>query len=70
MTEPLDSFLYPKRTCVGQLTPDNLQFNSDLQKFTNKLDIICSLETGGKIKTEEAYKMIKKLCEGLHLIHE
>jgi hypothetical protein len=70
MTESIDSFLYPKYNYVGQSTPDNWQFNSNLQKFSIKLDIICNLETGGQIKTEEAYKQIKKLCEGLHPIHE
>jgi hypothetical protein len=66
MTESIDSFLYPKYTYIGQSTPDNLRFNSYLQEFSIKLDIICSLETGGQIKTEEAYKQIKKLCERLH----
>ena len=49
----------------GQFTPENLTFNANLQEFAQKITYICSLETGGKISTEKAYKDIKALWKDL-----
>jgi hypothetical protein len=70
MTEALD--FPPDSDCnyINCFTPDNLIFDSDLQEFTRKLDILCSLEETGKIKAAQAYEQIKKLCEKIHNMHE
>jgi hypothetical protein len=45
--------------------PQNLVFDANLQEFSNKVSLICSLETGGKITPEEAYRQIKELWKQL-----
>ena len=45
----------------GEFSPQNLAFNANLQEFTNRISIICALETGGKISSNEAYQQIKEL---------
>lgn len=56
-----DSFLNPISNFRGEFTPQNLAFNANLQEFTNRISIICALETGGKISSNEAYQQIKEL---------
>lgn len=58
-------FLYPRSRYYGQVKPENLVFNANLQEFTQKISYICALETNGKISTEEAYKEIKSLWKQL-----
>ena len=58
-----DSFLYPHRSYYGKLTPENLAFNANLQEFSQKINIISALETGGKISTIECYSQIQALWE-------
>ena len=36
-------------------------FNSNLQEFAHKVGYICSLQTGGKVAPEQAYKKIELL---------
>lgn len=59
MAESLDSFLYKKHTYNGQFNPDNLIFNANIQEFACKTSYVSSLQTGGKLSPEEAYKQIK-----------
>jgi hypothetical protein len=40
-------------------------FYSNLQEFANKVDLICTLQTGGKLSPEEAYVEIMKLWNEL-----
>ncbi|MEY3301693.1 MAG: hypothetical protein RLZZ139_65 [Cyanobacteriota bacterium] len=49
----------------GEFTPQNLAFDANLQEFTNRISIICALETGGKISPNEAYLQIKELWKKL-----
>jgi hypothetical protein len=56
-----DRFLNPISNFRGEFTPQNLAFNANLQEFTNRISIICALETGGKISSNEAYQQIKEL---------
>lgn len=58
-------FLYPQHHYHGLVKPENLAFNSNLQEFAHKINYICSLETGGKLPPEEAYKRIKSLWKQL-----
>ena len=56
-----DQFLNPKSKFYGDFSPENLAFDANLQEFANRVSIICSLETGGKITSLEAYEQIKDL---------
>lgn len=60
-----DEFLYPQSRYRGDFTPGNLVFNANLQEFAQRISLICSLETGGKISSEEAYNQIKVLWKTL-----
>jgi len=56
-----DKFLNPRPSYRGEFSPENLAFDANLQEFTNRVSIICALETGGKISPSEAYNQIKNL---------
>ncbi len=60
-----DSFLNPISNFRGEFSPQNLAFDANLQEFTNRISIICALETGGKISPNEAYRQIKELWSKL-----
>ncbi len=60
-----DDFLHPRSRYYGQVKPENLVFNANLQEFAQKISIICNLETSGKIPSLEAYKQIKALWKEL-----
>ena len=60
-----NNFLYPRSSYHGNVQPENLVFNANLQEFAQKISYICNLETGGKIPPQEAYKKIKKLWKKL-----
>lgn len=59
--ENKDGFLYPQGRYFGKFTPQNLAFNANLQEFAQRVSLICGLETGGKISSDEAYEQIKQL---------
>jgi hypothetical protein len=56
-----DRFFNPISNFRGEFSPQNLAFNANLHEFTNRISIICALETGGKISSNEAYQQIKEL---------
>ena len=60
-----DNFLYPRGRYYGQVKPENLVFNANLQEFAQRVSYICNLETAGKIPTEQAYEQIKALWKDL-----
>ncbi len=60
-----DNFLYPRGRYYGQVKPENLVFNANLQEFAQKISYICNLETAGKITPQEAYEQIKVLWKNL-----
>lgn len=60
-----NNFLYPKSSYHGQVCPENLVFNANLQEFSQKISYVCNLETGGKLSSAEAYKQIKSLWKEL-----
>ncbi len=64
---PVDknSFLYPRSRYYGQVKPENLVFNANLQEFAQRVSFTCNLETNGKISPEEAYKQVKALWKQL-----
>ena len=58
-------FLYPRNRYYGQVKPENLVFDANLQEFAQRVGYICNLETGGKISPEESYEEIKALWKQL-----
>lgn len=60
-------FLYPAGKYYGKFTPENLAFNANLQEFAHRVSLICNLETGGKMTSEDAYQEIKKLWAQLEV---
>jgi hypothetical protein len=68
-SNPIDknSFLYPHSRYQGEVKPENLVFNANLQEFAQRVNYICNLETSGKLSPEEAYEQIKALWEQLKL---
>ncbi len=67
MSDPSD-FLYPRSRYEGQFNPNNpnsLIFNANLQEFSQKVALICALETNGKVTPLEAYQRIKELWQEL-----
>jgi organic radical activating enzyme len=60
-----ENFLYPYSSYRGDIKPENLVFNSNLQEFAQKVSYICNLETNGKLPPNAAYKQIKALWKEL-----
>ncbi|MBD2510452.1 hypothetical protein H6G91_24770 [Nostoc muscorum FACHB-395] len=60
-----NKFLYLRSRYYGQVKPENLVFNANLQEFAHKVSYITSLETSGKLEPEDAYKQIKALWKQL-----
>lgn len=65
MAKNIDFFLYHNSRYHGEIKPENLVFNANLQEFTQKISYICSLETAGKLTPEESYQQIKQLWKDL-----
>lgn len=60
-----NNFLRPRHPYHGEVKPENLVFNSNLQEFAQRISYICNLETGGKLPPEKAYQQIKTLWKEL-----
>lgn len=64
-----DQFFYPRARYYGGSNngsnPRELLFNANLQEFSQRISILCNLETAGKISTEEAYTQIRSLWKQL-----
>jgi hypothetical protein len=60
-----NNFLYPHSRYYGQIKPENLVFNANLQEFAQQVNYICNLETNGKLSSEEAFNQIKALWQQL-----
>lgn len=43
-----DEFISPRYPYWGEVKPQNLVFDANLQEFSHKVSLICSLETGGQ----------------------
>ncbi|MDJ0845909.1 DUF7219 family protein [Crocosphaera sp.] len=60
-----DDFFYPHYPYRGEVKPENVLFNANLQEFAQEVSYICNLETSGKIKPEQAYRKIRELWKKL-----
>ncbi|PSB03306.1 DUF7219 family protein [Merismopedia glauca] len=58
-------FLFPRTRYRGELKPENLVFNANLQEFSQKVSYISNLETNGKLSPEDSYQQIKCLWKSL-----
>ena len=61
----LSDFLHPRSRYHGEVKPENLVFNANLQEFAQRVNYICNLETAGKIAPQDAYAQIKELWKQL-----
>ncbi|MGF1480084.1 MAG: hypothetical protein ACFB4I_11415 [Cyanophyceae cyanobacterium] len=59
------NFLYPKSRYHGQVKPENLVFNANLQEFAQQVSYVCNLSTSGKLTSQEAYSQIQSLWKQL-----
>ncbi|MEW6497657.1 MAG: hypothetical protein AB1589_34910 [Cyanobacteriota bacterium] len=60
-----NQFLYPRSRYYGQVKPEKLVFNANLQEFAQRVSFIYNLETNGKLSPEEAYEQIRALWKQL-----
>lgn len=57
------NFFQPRSRYYGQVKPENLVFNANLQEFAHQVSYISSLETAGKLSPQEAYQKIDSLWQ-------
>lgn len=60
-----EQFIYPKESYRGDFKLEKVAFNANLQEFAKKVNVICNLETNGKISSQKAYQDIKALWKQL-----
>lgn len=60
-----NEFLYPHYSYRGEVRPENLVFNANLQEFSQRVKYTCALETNGKISPDRAYQNIKSYWKQL-----
>jgi hypothetical protein len=65
-----EKFLYPMGKYYGEFTPENLAFNANLQEFGQRVCYLCSLESNGKISSQDAYEEIKSFWQQLERSRE
>lgn len=61
----LTNFLLPRASYRGQVKPENLVFNANLQEFSQRVAFISSLETNGKLSPQDSYEQISELWQEL-----
>lgn len=55
-----NSFLYPRYRYYGDVYPENLVFNANLQEFSQKISYISALKTAGKISSYPSSVKLRK----------
>lgn len=63
----IDDFGNPYYRYRGEVTPQNLVFDANLQEFAYRVTTICNLENAGKIPPQKAYEQIRELWSELEL---
>jgi hypothetical protein len=63
--DELSNFLYPYSRYRGEVKPENLVFNANLQEFAQRVSLISNLETGGKLTPIESFQEIELLWKQL-----
>lgn len=59
----ISNFLYPQNRYYGEVKPENLVLNANLQEFTQRVGYISALASNGKISVEQAYAQIDALWQ-------
>ena len=62
-----NDFISPRHSYHGQVNPENLVFNANLQEFSAQVSYIACLTTAGKLSAVESYEQVKQLWEVLSL---
>jgi hypothetical protein len=60
-------FLAPRSRYYGDVKPENLVFNANLQEFSQRISLICGLESNGKLTPEESFQQIETLWKQLKM---
>jgi hypothetical protein len=63
-------FLYPRVRYRGDIRPENLVFDANLQEFSQRVSYITNLEVSGKLSPLESYEQIKTLWTQLERTKE
>lgn len=63
MTGNSQNFLYPQGRYYGEVKPENLVFNANLQEFTQRVGYISALTSNGKLSVEQAFAQIETLWQ-------
>lgn len=63
--DDLSNFLYPRSHYHGEVKPENLVFNANLQEFAQRVSLISNLETNGKLTPTESFREIESLWKKL-----
>lgn len=61
----LSQFLHPHSRYYGQVKPENLVFNANLQEFAQRVSLIAGLQSNGKMTPEESFKELEELWRQL-----
>lgn len=61
----ISRILYPKSSYYGEIKPENLVFNANLQEFAQQVSYISGFATNGKITLEQAFSDIEALLQRL-----
>jgi hypothetical protein len=59
------NFLFPRSRYYGSIRPENLVFNANLQEFSQRISLICGLQTSGKLSALESFEQVQTLWQQL-----
>ncbi|WP_416665860.1 DUF7219 family protein [Egbenema bharatensis] len=65
-----DRLLYLHNHCRDEFVPAHVIFNTSLQEFARRVEMICGLQAGGKITADAAYEQIHQLYQQLRKSRE
>ena len=61
----VNDFITARHGYHGQVNPESLVFNANLQEFADRVSYITCLATAGKLSAEESHHQIKELWQEL-----
>jgi hypothetical protein len=64
------NFLFPRSRYHGDLRPQTLLFNANLQEFSQRVSVISGLQTNGKLSAAESFERIQTLWQQLEQSHD
>ncbi len=60
-----NEFISPRHSYHGQINPESLVYNANLQEFSAQVSYISCLATAGKLSAAEAHHQIQQLWQNL-----